>query len=146
MGRDQVYYKTDEEIDLIRESSLLVGKTLAECAKLIEPGVQTTKLDKMAEEFIRDHGAEPGFLGYGGFPASLCISKNEVVVHGFPSDEPLKSGDIVSVDCGVLMNGFYGDCAYTFPVGEVDPAVLKLLEVTKSCLYKGIEQAVNACI
>lgn len=142
MSRDQVYYKTDEEVELIRKSSLLVGKTLAECAKLIKPGVKTTDLDKVAEAFIRDHGAEPGFKGYGGFPATLCISRNEVVVHGFPTDEPLKEGEIVSVDCGVLWDGFYGDCAYTFPVGEIAPEVAKLLEVTKSCLYKGIEQAI----
>lgn len=142
MARDQVYYKTEEEIELIRQSSLLVGKTLAECAKLIQPGVKTTELDKVAEAFIRDHGAEPGFKGYNGFPATLCISKNAVVVHGFPSDDPLVEGDIVSVDCGVLWNGFYGDCAYTFAVGEIAPEVQKLLDVTKSCLYKGIEQAV----
>ena len=142
MSNGQVYYKTDEEIELIRKSSLLVGKTLAECAKLIAPGVKTTDLDKTAEAFIRDHGAEPGFKGYNGFPASLCISKNAVVVHGFPDDEPLKEGDIVSVDCGVFWNGFFGDSAYTFAVGEVDAETARLMEVTKSCLKKGIENAV----
>lgn len=138
-----IYFKTDEEIELLRESSLLVGKTLAEVAKLIKPGVTTLQLDKIAEEFIRDNGAEPGFLGYGGFPNTLCTSVNEAVVHGVPNDKPLVDGDIVSVDCGTLMNGFYGDSAYTFEIGEVTPEIHKLLEVTKECLNKAVEAAVS---
>jgi methionyl aminopeptidase len=140
MGK--IYYKTDEEIELIRQSSLLVGKTLAEVAKLIQPGVTTQSLDKMAEEFILDNGAKPGFKGLYGCPSTLLCSVNDAVVHGLPTDKPLKNGDIVSVDCGVFMNGFYGDVAYTFEVGEVSPEVKKLLEVTKECLKKAIEQAV----
>jgi|TARA_B110000495_G_scaffold62631_1_gene53212 methionyl aminopeptidase len=138
-----VFYKTKEEIELLKESSLLVGKTLAEVAKLIKPGVTTLQLDKIAEEFIRDNGAEPGFLGYGGFPNTLCTSVNEAVVHGVPNDKPLVDGDIVSVDCGTLMNGFYGDSAYTFEIGEVTPEIHKLLEVTKECLNKAVEVAVS---
>jgi len=137
-----IYLKTDEEIEIQRESSLLVGKTLAEVARLIKPGAKTAELDRVAEEFIRDHGAEPGFKGYGGFPATLCVSINDEVVHGIPGDRVLKDGDIVSIDCGTLMNGFYGDSAYTFAVGEVDPEVLELLKRTKESLYLGIEQAI----
>lgn len=140
MGK--IYYKTDEEIELIRQSSLLVGKTLAEVAKLIQPGVTTQSLDKMAEEFILDNGAKPGFKGLYGCPSTLLCSVNDAVVHGLTTDKPLENGDIVSVDCGVFMNGFYGDVAYTFEVGEVSPEVKKLLEVTKECLKKAIEQAV----
>jgi methionyl aminopeptidase len=135
-------YKTEEEIELVRESSLFVGKTLAELAKHIRPGVTTLELDKLAEGFIRDHGGVPGFLGYNGFPNSICSSVNSTVVHGLPNAIALKEGDIVSVDCGVLMNGFYGDSAYTFEVGEVSPEVKKLIEVTKRCLELGIEEAV----
>ncbi|WP_306640227.1 type I methionyl aminopeptidase [Sanyastnella coralliicola] len=142
MGGRKIYYKTEEEIDLIRESSLLVGKTLAEVAKHIKPGVTTLQLDKVAEECIRDNGGEPGFLGYGGFPNSLCTSVNDQVVHGIPNDIPLEEGDIVSVDCGVKMNGFYGDSAYTFEIGEVSEDVKRLLRVTKECLEIGIEYAV----
>jgi methionyl aminopeptidase len=137
-----IYLKTDEEIEIQRQSSLLVGKTLAEVAKIIRPGISTIELDKVAETFIRDNGAIPGFKGYGGFPATLCISVNDVVVHGIPGDTVLKDGDIVSVDCGTLMNEFYGDSAYTFAVGEVDEDVLLLLQRTKESLYLGIEQAV----
>ncbi|MCD4728975.1 MAG: type I methionyl aminopeptidase [Bacteroidales bacterium] len=137
-----IYLKTNAEIELIRESSLLVGKTLAEVAKLIKPGVKTIDLDKRAEEYIRDHGAVPGFKGYNGFPYTLCISLNENVVHGFPSDRELKDGDIVSVDCGTLKNGFYGDSAYTFAVGEVNGEILELMKRTKESLYIGIEMAV----
>ena len=136
-----ILIKTEEEIELIRESSLLVGKTLAEVARLIEPGVKTIDLDKRAETFIRDHKAIPGFKGYNGFPYTLCISINENVVHGFPSDRELKDGDIVSVDCGVVKNGFYGDSAYTFAVGEVKEDILLLMERTKASLYRGIEAA-----
>ena len=137
-----IYYKTEEEIELIRESSLLVGKTLAEVAKRIEPGVTTLELDRVAFEFIRDNGALPGFLGYNGFPNSLCTSVNEHVVHGIPNDTPLKEGDVVSVDCGVLKNGFYGDSAYSFGVGELKPEVQALLDATKESLYEGIKMAV----
>lgn len=137
-----IQYKTDEEIRLLKQSSLLVGKTLAEVAKLIRPGIKTIELDKIAEEYIRDHGAVPGFKGYGSFPNTLCISVNEQVVHGIPDKRELKNGDIVSIDCGTIMNDFYGDSAYTFAVGEVDKEILLLLERTKESLYKGIEMAV----
>ncbi len=140
MGK--IYYKTDEEIELIKESSLLVGKTLAEVAKLIKPGVTTLELDKVAEEFIRDNGAIPGFLGMYDFPNTLCTSANDAVVHGIPNDNPLKDGDIISVDCGTILNGFFGDAAYTFEVGEVKPEIKKLLQVTKECLAKAIEVAI----
>jgi methionyl aminopeptidase len=137
-----LYYKTKEEIELIRESSLLVAKTLAEVAKVIGPGVSTLELDKIAYEFIQDHKAVPAFLNFNGFPNSLCISVNEAVVHGIPGKYELKDGDIVSVDCGVVKNGFYGDSAYTFPIGEVKPEILKLLEVTKESLYRAISNCV----
>lgn len=138
-----IYLKTDEEIELMRESNLLVGKTLGELAKWIAPGITTLKLDKIAEEFIRDNGAVPGFLGYAGYPNTLCVSVNEVVVHGIPSNYTLRDGDIVSVDCGVVKNGFNGDSAYTFCVGEVDEKVKALLRTTKESLYVGIEQAIE---
>ncbi|MDP3461752.1 MAG: type I methionyl aminopeptidase [Bacteroidales bacterium] len=138
-----ILIKTDEEIEIQRESSLLVGKTLAEVAKYVQPGVKTIDLDRIAEQFIRDHHAEPGFKGYGGFPGTLCISVNDQVVHGIPGNNELKSGDIVSVDCGVLKNGFYGDSAYTFEVGEVAEPIRKLVKATKDSLYKGIEMAVD---
>lgn len=134
--------KSEEEIELVRESSLLVGKTLAEVASLVRPGVTPLELDKRAYEFIHDHGAVPGFLNYNGFPNSLCISKNEAVVHGIPDKKEVVDGDILSVDCGVLMNGYYGDSAYTFKVGEVSKEVDDLLETTKRSLMLGIEQAV----
>lgn len=137
-----MYYKTKEEIELIRESSLLVGKTLAEVAKVIKPGVTTLSLDKIAYEFINDNKAVPAFLNYNGFPNSLCISVNSHVVHGIPNKKELKDGDIVSVDCGVVKNKFFGDSAYTFAVGDVKEEVLNLLAVTKESLYKGIEMAV----
>ena len=137
-----IYLKTAEEIELLRENNLLVSATLAEVGKHVRPGVSTLELDKLAEEFIRSHGAEPGFLGYGGFPNTLCMSVNEEVVHGIPSAKRiLKEGDVLSVDCGTLMKGFYGDSAYTFAVGEIDPAVADLLRVTKEALYKGVAQA-----
>lgn len=137
-----IYIKTDEEVEIQRQSSLLVGKTLAEVAKIIKPGVTTIELDKVAETFIRDNGAKPGFKGYGGFPATLCISVNDEVVHGIPGKRELKNGDIISVDCGTFMNGFYGDSAYTFAVGEVKESVLMLLQRTKESLYLAIEQAI----
>ncbi len=138
-----IYYKTDDEIELIRKSSLLVGRTLAEVAKVIRPGVTTFDLDKVAEEFIRDNGAVPSFKGYNGFTGSLCTSVNEEVVHGIPSKRVLQDGDVISVDCGVYMNGFHGDSAYTFAVGEISKELHHLLETTKECLNKGIEQAIN---
>ncbi len=135
-----IQYKSAEEIELIRESSLLVAKTHAELAKHIKPGVVGIELDRIAEEFIRDNGGVPAFKGYHGFPYTLCISPNEVVVHGFPGKKPLHEGDIISIDCGVLKNGFYGDSAYTFAVGEISESVRKLLLTTYECLNLGIEQ------
>ena len=134
--------KSEEEIEILRENAILVSKTLAEVGRHVAPGVTTMQLDKIAETFIRDNGAEPGFLGYGGFPYTLCVSVNDVVVHGFPSDYKLKEGDIVSVDCGTVYKGYYGDSAYTFPVGEVDEETARLLKVTKESLYLGIHQGV----
>ena len=137
-----IYLKTDEEIELLRENNLLVSKTLAEVGRHIRPGVSTLELDRIAESFIRDHGAVPAFLGYQGFPASTCISVNEVVVHGIPSEKCiLKDGDIVSVDVGTFMKGFVGDSAYTFAVGEVADEVKQLMAVTKEALYRGTAQA-----
>lgn len=138
-----VIYKNEEEIELLRESSLLVGKTLAEVAKIIKPGVTTMQMDKLAEEFIKDNGGLPTFKGYNGFPGSLCTSTNEVVVHGIPNDIPLENGDIVSVDCGVFKNGFNGDSAYTFAIGEIDNETKQLLEVTKESLNKAIENCIE---
>lgn len=142
-----IYLKTEDEIELLREANLLVSATLAEIAKVIRPGVTTNELDKLAETFIRDHGAQPTFKGfpnpYGGpFPASICASVNDEVVHGIPNDNPLKDGDIVSVDCGTLLNGFNGDSCYTFCVGEVSEVIKHLLKTTKESLYKGIEAAI----
>jgi methionyl aminopeptidase len=137
-----VYLKTEEEIELIRESSLLVGKTLAEVAKLVEPGVTPLELDQVAETFIKDHGGVPGFKGYNGFPNTLCTSVNKQVVHGIPSNKPLQNGDIISVDCGVLLNEFFGDVAYTFEVGDVSDEIKSLLRVTKESLQDGIAAAV----
>jgi methionyl aminopeptidase len=137
-----IFLKTDEEIELLRNSNQIVAKTLAEIAKIIAPGVSTMQLNNLADEFIRDNGGIPNFLNYGGFPYSICASVNEQVVHGFPSDKViLKDGDIISVDCGVLINGFNGDSAYTFCVGEVKPEIVSLLKTTKESLYKGIEMA-----
>lgn len=139
-----IYLKTDEEIELMREANQLVGRTLAEVGKHVAPGVSTLQLDKIAEEFIRDHGAVPAFLGYGGFPNSICASVNEQVVHGIPSSSKiLNEGDIISVDCGTILNGYVGDSAYTFCVGEVDPKVKDLLKTTKESLYLGIQAAVE---
>ncbi len=137
-----VYLKTEEEIDLIRESSLLVGKTLAEVAKLVEPGVTPLELDQVAETYIKDHGGVPGFKGYNGFPNTLCTSVNKQVVHGIPSNKPLQNGDIISIDCGVLLNEFFGDVAYTFEVGDVSDEIKALLSVTKESLQDGIDAAV----
>ncbi|WP_282037040.1 type I methionyl aminopeptidase [Saccharicrinis aurantiacus] len=137
-----IYLKTDEEIEFLRESNSIVAKALAEVARLIKPGVTSLELDKVAEEYIRDNGGIPGFLNYQGFPNTLCTSLNENVVHGIPNNTPLKEGDIISVDCGVLKNGYYGDSAYTFGVGEINSTLKKLLFTTKEALYKGIEEAV----
>lgn len=136
-----IYLKTDEEIELMRESNRLVGMTHGELSKHIRPGITTLELDKIADEFIRDHGAIPSFLGYGGFPNSICTSVNEHVVHGIPNNIPLKDGDIISVDCGTIKNGYNGDSAYTFCVGDVAEEVKELLRVTRKSLYIGIEQA-----
>lgn len=136
-------FKNQEEIEIIRRNNLLVSKTLAEVAQLIKPGVTTLELDKRADEFIRDHGAVPGFLGYGGFPNTLCTSVNDQVVHGIPSDYVLKDGDVVSIDCGTYMDGYYGDSAYTFPVGNVSDEVMQLLRTTKESLLLGVEQAIE---
>lgn len=144
-----IFLKTEDEIELLRKSNLLVGKTLAEIAKIIKPGITTKELDKVAEEFIRDNGAVPTFKGfpnqYGDpFPASICTSVNDQVIHGIPGEDVvLNEGDIVSVDCGTYMNGFCGDSAYTFCVGEVDEEVRDLLKVTKEALYVGIQNAVQ---
>lgn len=139
-----IFLKSDEEIELLRASNQIVSKALAEVAKIIVPGVTTAQLDKVADEFIRDNKAVPGFFGYNGYPKSICASVNEVVVHGIPSDEViLKDGDIVSVDIGVYLNGFHGDAAYSFCVGEVAPEIKALMKATKESLYKGIENAVE---
>jgi len=138
----KINYKSVEEIELIRESSLLVSKTLGEIAKVIRPGIQTIELNKLAETFIRDNKGVPAFLNYNGFPYSLCISLNNQVVHGFPSKYELQEGDLVSVDCGVVLNKYYGDSAYTFPIGPVSESAAKLMQVTKECLVLGIEKAV----
>ncbi len=142
-----VYLKTDEEVELLRKANLLVGQTLAELAKVIRPGVTTRQLDTIADTFIRDNGAIPTFNGFpnpygSSFPASICTSVNQQVVHGIPSDTPLQEGDIVSIDCGTQLNGYCGDSCYTFAIGEVSPEVKQLLKTTKEALYKGISQAV----
>ena len=139
----KIVLKTADEIALIRESALIVSKTLGMLAAEIKPGVTTRELDRLAESFIRDHDAEPGFLGLYDFPNTLCVSPNDKVVHGIPNDTPLEDGDILSVDCGALKNGFYGDHAYTFEIGEVDSSTKKLLQTTKESLYIGIAQFVK---
>lgn len=138
----KIHYKSAEEIELIRQSAMLVAKTHGEIAKVIGPGVKTIDLDKLAETYIRDNGGIPAFLNYGGFPYSLCISLNNQVVHGFPGDYALKDGDLVSVDCGAILNGYYGDSAFTFAIGEVSEEVQKLMRVTRECLDLGIAKAV----
>ncbi|WP_069659316.1 type I methionyl aminopeptidase [Arcticibacter eurypsychrophilus] len=134
--------KTAEEVELIRESSLLVSRTLAEVGRLVKPGVKTIDLNKHAETFIRDNKGIPAFLNYSGFPYSLCISTNDKVVHGFPGDDELKEGDIISIDCGAILNKFYGDSAFTFAVGEISSEIQQLLDVTRESLLRGIEKAV----
>ena len=140
-----IYLKTEEEIELIRNSSLLVGKTLAEVAGQVKPGITTKAMDTIAEQFIRDHGAVPAFKNYHGYPATLCISVNEQVVHGIPGKREIVDGDVVSIDCGTILQGYYGDSAYTVAVGNVKEDVLQLLRVTKESLYKGIEKAFAGC-
>lgn len=141
MSGSTIVFKTAEEIEYIRKSSLLVGKTLAEVARNLKPGVTTLELDSLAERFILEHGAKPSFKGYHGFRHTLCISVNEEIVHGIPGSREIKDGDVVSIDCGVYLNGYHGDSAYTFPVGTVDEEVLQLLRVTKTSLYRGISMA-----
>lgn len=142
-----IYLKSENEIQKMRESAQLVSRTLAEVGKYIEPGVETGKLDQIAEDFIKKHNARPAFKGYGPsnnpFPGTLCISVNEEVVHGIPGKRVLKEGDIVSIDCGVEKDGYYGDHAYTFAVGECDDATIHLLRVTLDSLYLGIQQAIH---
>ncbi|MBX2906739.1 MAG: type I methionyl aminopeptidase [Taibaiella sp.] len=136
-----IHIRSREEIEIMRKSALMVSATLTEVAKMLKPGITTLSLDQMAETFIRDNGGKPSFKGYNGFPYSLCISVNDVVVHGFPGAYELKDGDIVSVDCGFYKNGYHGDSAYTFAIGNVAPEVLQLLKVTKESLFRGIAQA-----
>lgn len=136
-----IYYKTSEEIALIRKSCLLVSQAHAHIASLLRPGITGLEIDQAAETLIRDHGAQPAFKGYRGFPATLCVSVNETVVHGIPHDRPFQSGDVVSVDCGVLWDGYYGDAAFTYMIGEVKPEVRQLLEVTREALSLGIAAA-----
>ena len=137
-----IHYKSKEEIELIKESADILGRAHGEIAKLIKPGINTNKLDKLAEEFIRDNGGVPSFKNYNGFPYTLCVSPNEQVVHGFPSEKELEDGDVLSIDCGVFYKGFHSDSAYTYAVGNVTEDVKQLLQVTKESLYKGIEKAV----
>jgi methionyl aminopeptidase len=137
-----IYFKTREEIELQRESNLLVSKTLAYAASLLKIGLTGKYIDQKAEEFIRDHGGQPGFKGYRGFPSTLCMSVNDGVVHGIPSDVAFTAKDMVSIDCGVYMNGFYGDAAYSFAFKETPDDIIRLMQVTREALYKGIEVAV----
>jgi methionyl aminopeptidase len=143
MNSNKIILKSDEEIEFMRAANRLVGMTLGELSHHIKPGITTLELDRIAEQFIRDHGAIPTFLGYGGFPNSICTSVNENVVHGIPNSKPLDEGDVVSIDCGTNLNGFCGDSAYTFTVGEVKEEVKDLLRVTRESLYKGIGQAME---
>lgn len=143
MATGVIQFKTEEEIDLMRAAGQLLARAHGEVAKLVREGATTRQLDHRAEEFIRDNGATPSFKGYNNFPYSLCLSPNSVVVHGFATDEPLKNGDILSVDCGVFLNGYHADSAYTYPIGEVSPEVMQLLKETEASLYKGIEQAIS---
>ncbi|HMX80825.1 MAG TPA: type I methionyl aminopeptidase [Ferruginibacter sp.] len=137
-----LFYKTDAEIELMREANLIVSKTLALVAGMLKPGVTGLQIDKAAEEFIRDHQGRPAFKGYHGFPASLCVSYNDIVVHGIPGNREFQEKDVVSVDCGVELNGYFGDAAFTFAMADVEEPVMELLRVTYASLYKGIEQAV----
>lgn len=135
-------YKSNDEVELMRQSALLVSKTLSEVAKLLKPGITTLSIDKMIGSFIRDHHGVPSFLNYRGYPFNSCISVNDVVVHGLPGNKELKEGDIVSIDIGIILNGWHGDHAYTFAIGNPGEEVIRLIKVTKESLYKGIEKAV----
>lgn len=137
------YIKSEEEVGLLRASNMLVSRTLGMLAEYIKPGISTLELDQLAETFIRDNGGIPGFKGYNGFPATLCTSVNEAVVHGIPSEYRLREGDIISVDCGVILKGYYGDSAFTFPVGEIADDVARLLDVTRESLEAGVEATVS---
>ncbi len=136
-------HKTEAEVISMKESARLVSKTLTEVAKVLKPGMTTLDIDKICAEFVKDHKAVPSFYNYRGYPHNVCTSVNDVVVHGFPNDSPLKEGDIVSIDMGVILNGWHGDHAYTFILGEVAPEILQLVKVTKESLYKGIEKAIT---
>lgn len=138
-----IIYKTEAEIALMKQSALLVSKTLTEVAKILKAGVTTLEIDKLCADFVRDHKAIPSFLNYRGYPHNICASVNDVVVHGFPNNNPLKDGDIVSIDMGVILNGWHGDHAYTFIIGDVSDAVLQLVRVTKESLYRGVEKAIS---
>ncbi len=138
-----IYYKTAEEIEKLRASNQLVSKTLAEIARVIRPGITTDEINKIADEFIRDHGATPAFLGYSGFPKSICTSVNSQVVHGIPSEYVLKEGDVLSVDCGVVLDGYVGDSAYSYAVGEISEEKRELMKVTREALFRGVENAVS---
>lgn len=137
-----IYTKTEEQIGYLKEAALLVSKTLTEVAKMLKPGVSTLDIDKLCMEFAKDHKGTLSFYNYHGYPHNICASVNDVVVHGFPNKSPLKEGDIVSIDFGVILNGWHGDHAYTFILGEADPAAIELVKVTKASLYKGIEKAI----
>ena len=137
-----IHYKTPGEIELMRASAMLVSKTLTEVAKVLKPGMTTRQLDNLIGDFIRDHDAVPSFLNYRGYPFASCMSVNDVVVHGFPNDQPLQEGDIISVDIGVIKKGWHGDHAYTFAIGDPGPEIMQLIRVTKESLYKGIEKAI----
>ena len=141
-GKNLIYYKTDAEIALMKQAALLVSKTLAEVAKVLKAGLTTIQIDSLCATFIKDHKAVPSFYKYGGYPHNICASVNDVVVHGFPNDIPLKDGDIVSLDIGVILNGWHGDHAYTFVIGETTEQIKQLVHVTKESLYKGIEKAI----
>ncbi|MGC8750687.1 type I methionyl aminopeptidase [Hydrotalea sp.] len=139
---NMMYVKTEQEIEYMKQAALLVSKTLAEVAAFLKPGVTTMQIDKLCFEFVKDHQAIPSFLNYHGYPYSVCASVNDVVVHGFPNNHPIKEGDIVSIDMGVILNGWHGDHAYTFIMGDVSADVLQLVKITKESLYKGIEKAI----
>jgi methionyl aminopeptidase len=138
-----IHYKTNEEVEMMRQSALLVSKTLSEVAKVLKPGITTMYLDRMIGDFIKDHKAIPSFVNYHGYPYNACHSVNDVVVHGFPNNKELKEGDIISVDTGVILNGWHGDHAYTFAIGDPGPEVMQLIRVTKESLYQGIEKAIS---
>jgi methionyl aminopeptidase len=141
-NKDMIIYKTESEIALMKEAAMLVSKTLTEVAKVLKPGMTTLQIDKLCADFIKQHNAISSFLNYRGYPFTICASVNDVVVHGFPNDTPLKNGDIVSIDMGVILNGWHGDHAYTFILGDADPAAIQLVKITKESLYKGIEKAI----